>query len=110
MLESLPGNVLDICKNVVYSMSLYGCLVSRRYTLMRMRQRDVTPWKIVRLWCHGSSDRSLMVDQLSYSSFQSAFHGWCNKDRAGANELVFLKKRFFYFYSVPFDLLQIMWS
>ena len=26
----------------------------------------------------GSSDRSLMVDPLSYFSFQTVFHDWCN--------------------------------
>ena len=37
--------------------------------------------KSVRLWCDGSSDRSFMVDLLSYFSFQPVFHDWCNKDR-----------------------------
>ena len=29
----------------------------------------------------GSSDRSLMLDPLSYFSFQPVFHDWCNKGR-----------------------------
>ena len=33
----------------------------------------------VRSWCDGSSDRSLMVDPLSYFSFQTVFYDWCNK-------------------------------
>ena len=33
----------------------------------------------VRSWCDGSSDRSLMVDPLSYFSFQPVLHDWCNK-------------------------------
>ena len=37
--------------------------------------------KSVRSWCDGSSDRSFMVDPLSYFSFQPVFHDWCNKDR-----------------------------
>ena len=31
--------------------------------------------------CHGSSDRSLMVDPLTYFSFQPVLHDWCNKGR-----------------------------
>ena len=31
------------------------------------------------MWCDGSSDRSFMVDPLSYFSFQPVFHDWCNK-------------------------------
>ena len=37
--------------------------------------------KSVRSWCDGSSDRSFMVDPLSYFSFQPVLHNWCNKDR-----------------------------
>ena len=32
-----------------------------------------------RSWCDGSSDRSFMVDLLSYLSFQPALHDWSNK-------------------------------
>ena len=35
--------------------------------------------KCVRSWCDGSSDRSFMVDSLSYFSFQPVLHDWCNK-------------------------------
>ena len=37
--------------------------------------------KSVRSWCDGSSDRSFMVDTLSYLSFQPVLHHWCNKGR-----------------------------
>ena len=33
----------------------------------------------VHSWCDGSSDRSFMVDPLSYFSFQPVLHDWCNK-------------------------------
>ena len=32
-------------------------------------------------WCDGSSDRSFMVDPLSYFLFQLVLHDWCNKGR-----------------------------
>ena len=35
--------------------------------------------KSVRSWCDGPSERSFMVDPLSYFSFQSEVHDWCNK-------------------------------
>ena len=38
-------------------------------------ERDVAPW------CDGSSDRSSMVDPLSYFSSQPVLHDWCNKGR-----------------------------
>ena len=31
--------------------------------------------------CDGSSDRSLMIDPLSYFSIQPVIHDWCNKGR-----------------------------
>ena len=37
--------------------------------------------KGVHSWCDGSSDRSFMVDPLSYFSFQPVLHDWCNKGR-----------------------------
>ena len=37
--------------------------------------------KSARLWCGESSDRSLMVEPLSYFSFQPVLHDWCNKGR-----------------------------
>ena len=33
----------------------------------------------VHSWCNGSSDRSFMVDPLSYFSFQPVLRDWCNK-------------------------------
>ena len=35
----------------------------------------------VRSWCDGSSDRSFIVDPLSYFLFQPVLHDWCNKGR-----------------------------
>ena len=35
----------------------------------------------IRSWCDGSSDRSFMVNPLSYFSFQPVLHDWCNKGR-----------------------------
>ena len=35
--------------------------------------------KSIHSWCDGSSDRSFMVDPLSYFSFQPVLHDWCNK-------------------------------
>ena len=37
--------------------------------------------KSVRSWCDGSSDRSFMVDPLSYFLFQPVLPDWCNKGR-----------------------------
>ena len=37
--------------------------------------------KIVRSWCDGSSDRSFMVNPISYFLFQLVFHDRSNKGR-----------------------------
>ena len=37
--------------------------------------------RYVRSWCDGSSDRFLVVNPLSYFSFQPVFDGWYNKGR-----------------------------
>ena len=37
--------------------------------------------KSVRSWCDWSSDRSFIVDPLSYFSFQLVLHDWLNKGR-----------------------------
>ena len=37
--------------------------------------------KSVRSLCDGSTDRSFMVDPLSYFSFHAVLHDWCNKGR-----------------------------
>ena len=39
-----------------------------------------TRWSVCS-WCDGSSDRSLLVDPLSYLSFQPMLHNWYNKGR-----------------------------
>ena len=51
--------------------------------------------KSVRSCCDGSSDRSLMVNPLSYFSFQPVLHDWCNKGRGMCNPvygMVHIKK------------------
>ena len=48
---------------------------------MNARSEMLLRDKSVRSWCDGSSDRSFMVDPLSYFSFQLVLHDWCNKDR-----------------------------
>ena len=40
-------------------------------------QPDYLRGKSVRLWCDGLSDRSFIVDPLSYFSFQPVLHDWC---------------------------------
>ena len=42
-------------------------------------ERDVARGKNIRSWCDGSSDRSFMMDPLSYFLFQPVLHDWCNK-------------------------------
>ena len=37
--------------------------------------------KSIHLWCDGSSDRSFMVNPLSYFSIQPVLHDWCNNGR-----------------------------
>ena len=67
---------------------MYVTLFQRRYTsdfcniyslfkLVGARCSSVV--KSVRSWCDGSSDRSFMVDPLSYISFQPVIHDCCNK-------------------------------
>ena len=48
---------------------------------MIARHQNVASGKSVRSWCDGSSDRSFMVDPLSYFSFQPVLHDWCHKGR-----------------------------
>ena len=50
-----------------------GHLFVRRESEMQLRGNSV------RSWCDGSSDRSFMVDPLSYFSFQPVLHDWFNK-------------------------------
>ena len=38
-----------------------------------------TALKNIRSWCDGSSDRSFVVDPLSYFSFQAVLHDCLNK-------------------------------
>ena len=56
---------------------------------------NVAPCKSVRSWCDGPSDRSFMVDPLSYFSFQPVLHDWCSKGRGVCNyvcEMVHIKE------------------
>ena len=47
----------------------------------RVLQQLALNGKSVRSWCDGSSERSFMVDLMSYFSFQPVLHDWCNKGR-----------------------------
>ena len=50
---------------------------------------------MVRVFDHGSSDRSFMVNPLRYFSFQPLLHDLCNKGRGMCNhvcEMVQMKK------------------
>ena len=48
---------------------------------MSKKNRIFLRGKSVRSWYDGSSDRSSMMDPLSYFSFQPVLHDWCNKGR-----------------------------
>ena len=57
---------------------MYVCMHAYMHgSKMYLRGKSVS----LRSWCDGSSDRSFMVDPLSYFSFQPVFHDWCNKGR-----------------------------
>ena len=43
------------------------------------QEPDVDSWLSGRSLCDGSSDRSFMVEPLSYFSFQPVLREWCNK-------------------------------
>ena len=43
----------------------------------RVSGDNIYDW--VHSWCDRSSDRSFLVDPLSYFSFQPVLHDWCNK-------------------------------
>ena len=51
------------------------------YWSLLLLARDAVPCKSVRLWCDGSSDRSFLVDPLSYFSCLPVRHDWFNKGR-----------------------------
>ena len=50
-------------------------------TLNTLNWPDKLRGKSDRSWCDGSSDRSFLVDLLSYFSFKPVLHDWCNKGR-----------------------------
>ena len=60
-------------------------VVSKRFefedALVSLRSGMQLRGKSFRSWRDGSSDRSFMVDPLSYFSFQPVLHDWCNKGR-----------------------------
>ena len=56
-------------------------VVAAAVIVILVRERYVAPWKSVRSWCDGLSDRSFMVDPLSYFSFQPVLHDLCDKGR-----------------------------
>ena len=61
--------------NTIILLARYEIILSKPHLVM---ERD---GKSVRSWCDGSSDRSFMVDALSYFSFQPVLHDRCNKGR-----------------------------
>ena len=58
--------------HILYKKTYYMYVCSR---VMWLRVKSVQ-W-----WCDGLTDRSLMADPLSYFSFQSVIHDFCNKGR-----------------------------
>ena len=54
-------------------------VLAKMISLHQKWGQDVAPCKSIHSWCDASSDRSFMVDSLSYFSFQSVLHDWCNK-------------------------------
>ena len=46
-----------------------------------LEERDIAPWLERSLRCDGSSDRSFMVDPLSFLSIEPVVYDWCNKGR-----------------------------
>ena len=42
-------------------------------------QRDMASRENIRLWCGGSSDRSLMVEPMKYVLFPPVLHDWYTK-------------------------------
>ena len=63
---------MEIYNNMIEMFNIGVYILSHNLLLMLGGKRDVAPWL---------SDRSLMVDLLSYFSFQPAFHDWYNKGR-----------------------------
>ena len=78
-------NVIDSCqwrtgifKNEIIShtkISINKNVLSASFNM----EWDVAPWYSVHSWHDGSSDRSLMVDPLSYFLFQPVLRYWYNK-------------------------------
>ena len=61
-----------------FHMYSHNCLL--RYIAVRITLTSLGYiGKSIRSWCDGSSDRSFMVNTLSYFSFQPVLHDWCNK-------------------------------
>ena len=70
----------EICMSTGFTAHIWWWFRKLSVRIIRyifFREWDVAPW--YRLWCDKSSDRSFMVDQLSYLLFQSVFPYWCNK-------------------------------
>ena len=70
--ESLKGQyeLEAACRNKAES---FASKVNKRLSPLLLHGKNVHSW------CDGSSDRSFMVDQLRYFSFQPVLHDWCNK-------------------------------
>ena len=67
----------------IHDAGLSNCVTAQhlewRYSTIARRFTCKLRGKSVRSWCDGWSDRSLMVDPLSYFSFQPVLYDWCNK-------------------------------
>ena len=72
--SSRSGSTKSSCKKFRATLRL-------KYTAISSSTVSIRCGKSVRSWCDGSSDRSFMVDTLSYFSFQPVFHDWWYKGR-----------------------------
>ena len=61
---------------LVYSVQIYD---PKSVSIILPQDFITVRVKSIRSWCDGSSDRSFMVDPLSYFSFQPVLHDWCKQ-------------------------------
>ena len=66
-----------IADDVTIRKRFCNCKVHKYWSSWGLRKRIVASWYSIRSWYSGLSDRSLMVDPLSYFSFQPVLHDWC---------------------------------
>ena len=74
--RSSQCSTTGVTKAVVCAILSVGVI---HITLLAARSEMLPRGKSIRSWSDGSSDRSFMVDPLSYFSFQPVLHDWCNK-------------------------------